>query len=70
MSFSTIGDDVGVSRGRAESIRSGVWMGDGDSRSDATRGEEGGLHLRVACVNGGGEPLGDDGLDEVGEGVS
>lgn len=59
-----------MSFGRPESIRSGGSTGEGDTRNDATLGDEGGLHLLVACANGGGEPLDDDGLDEVGEGVT
>lgn len=45
-------------------------MGDGDSRSETARGEEGGLHRLVACVKGGGEPCEDEGREDDGEGVS
>lgn len=64
-----MGEDVGVSIGCAESIRSGL-VGEGDSRRERARGEEGGLHRRVACVNGGGDPWEDEGRDDDGEGVS
>lgn len=63
-----MGEEVGVSVGRAESIRLGLCTGDGDCRNDNARGEEGGLHRLVACVKGGGEPLEDDGREDEGEG--